>query len=512
MKLLAKNTVKLLKLFYTHPDRQFYMQEIGRLLGKKPGVFQRTLNNLHDDGLLLSEYKANARFFRINKGHPIYGALKSIISKSAKMCLILILLCAPLLEAKDNLLTLKDAILIAYKNNKDLQMQEKEFAAAKAGIISARSNFLPKLNANYSYTRNQKVASPPNVITGYNNDNLFDLSLTESLFNGGADWANFKQSILGLKVQNETLRAKKLDVEFEAKRLYYGLLLAYETERIAQEQVDLAKAHYRDVEKKFKQGTSSRFDLLQSDVQVSLLIPELIKAKNSVQVITAELNKLLGFRVDEVTTPKEVLTYNFMNINEGQFLRIAYLNKPEMTLKSLGIDISKWSISMAQAGYRPQIDISADYKFRGNGLGSAFKTKHSNWNAGFQISVPIFDSSSSKAKVDAARALYAEALLDKANLVDQIAVDVRRGCLNLKQSQAIIISQKDNVCEAREALRIADLSYDNGVNTNLDVLNAQVSLGNIQKNLAEGIYDYLMARSYLDRTMGKSYVVKEVGQ
>lgn len=62
MSLLSKNKLKLLKLFYTHPKRQFYIQEIGRLLKKKPGTFQRALESLHKNGLLSSEYKANARF------------------------------------------------------------------------------------------------------------------------------------------------------------------------------------------------------------------------------------------------------------------------------------------------------------------------------------------------------------------------------------------------------------------------------------------------------------------
>jgi len=43
------------------------------------------------------------------------------------------------------------------------------------------------------------------------------------------------------------------------------------------------------------------------------------------------------------------------------------------------------------------------------------------------------------------------------------------------------------------------------VGTNLDVLDSQVSLGQIQNGLAQGIYDYLMAGAYLDRTMGNDY-------
>ena len=58
------------------------MQEIGRILEKKPGVFQRTLNNMVSEGILESEYRANARYFKANKRYPLYKELKSIVFKT----------------------------------------------------------------------------------------------------------------------------------------------------------------------------------------------------------------------------------------------------------------------------------------------------------------------------------------------------------------------------------------------------------------------------------------------
>lgn len=82
MKPLTKNRAELLKLFFTNSDRAFYMQEVGRILGKKPGTFQRTLNNLVSEGTLESEYRANARYFKVNKNYPLYEELKSIVFKT----------------------------------------------------------------------------------------------------------------------------------------------------------------------------------------------------------------------------------------------------------------------------------------------------------------------------------------------------------------------------------------------------------------------------------------------
>ncbi len=409
-------------------------------------------------------------------------------------------------------LSLEDAIKTAYKNNKDIQIQEQEVLAADADIMGARSEFLPSVNVNAGYTHNGAVApaivqgkKDMGVFTGYKNDNALGANINQILYNGGANIANFNSAKLIRNVQVETLRAKKLDVEFEAKRLYYGLLLAYETERIAQELVDNAQDHYEDVNNRFKQGTSSRFDLLQSKVQVALLMPQLVKAKNAVELIMAELKKLLGYSQQySLKVRDKNLTYGLIEIKEEEFVKTAYLNKPEMILKGLGVDISKWSIQMAKAGWRPQVNASLGYDFRSNYLGNIFNNRHSNWNIGLSLSFPLFDGFASKAKVDAAKARYREAILTKDNMSDQIAVDVKQACLDLKQAQTIIDSQKDNVVEAKDALRIANVSYDNGEAKNLDVLDSQVSLGQVEQNLSEGIYDYLMAKAELSRTLGES--------
>jgi outer membrane protein TolC len=408
-------------------------------------------------------------------------------------------------------LSLQEAVETAFKNNKEIRIQEAEILYAKGGVLDARSQFLPKVNLNAGYTRNgtvlefpgKLIKKDPGIFTGYKNDNLASASISQSIYSGGANTANLKQSQLNLKVQEETLRASKLDVEFETNRLYYGLLLAYETERIAQELVNQTQSHYEDVKIKFSHGTVSKFDVLQSKVQVSLVEPELIKAKSSTDYIAAQLKKLLGFRQEDTLILKDPLKQTLVEIRESEFLMQAYLNKPEIILKGLGVDINKWAIAVAKAGYRPQINADANYNYTSNDLGDMFNTRHNNWYAGFSMTMPVFDGFASKAKVEEARARYAQALLDKENLSEQIAVDIKKACLDLRQAQAIIDATKDNVEEAKEALRLSQVRFDYGEGINLDILDAQVSLSQIEQNLSSAIYDYIMAKAFLDRNLGK---------
>lgn len=78
---LPQNELLLYRLFLSYPERAFYMQEIGRILGKKPGVFQRTLNKIEAEGFIKSEFKANARFFKLNREWNILKELTGIIKK-----------------------------------------------------------------------------------------------------------------------------------------------------------------------------------------------------------------------------------------------------------------------------------------------------------------------------------------------------------------------------------------------------------------------------------------------
>jgi outer membrane protein TolC len=525
MKQFSKNTLKLLKFFYAHPGQQFYIQELGRIFKKKPGVFQRALYSLEQEGVLKSEYKANARFFCLNKDYSFYKEFKSIVLKLSRFVMMIIFfsfLCAGrnyafCQENKTETLTLsslKEAISVAIKNNKDIRIEERQVEVARADILGARSAFLPNLDFNASYTRRGAVPQQPaaglkkdpGVFTGYQDDNELGLSLNQTIYNGGANLANLKQQQVALTEQEETLRATKLNVEQQVKTLYYGLLLAYETRRIAENLVAQAQSHYENVKKKFQQGTASKFDVLQSKVQVSVLIPQLINALTAIDLIMAELNKELGLNVQQRIVAQDKLGYAPTEVRESEFLKEAYLHKPEMILQSLGIDMSKWQIKYARAGWLPQITAGAGYDFRSNNTANIFNDQHSNWHAGVALSIPIFDGFATKAKVDAAKALYAQALLSKENVADQIAVDIRQACVDLKQAQALIDSQRDNLEDAREALRISEIRYDNGIGVNLDVLDAQVALAQVEQNLASGIYDYLIAQASLDRNMGVEYL------
>ncbi len=421
-----------------------------------------------------------------------------------------------IISGNKHVLSLTDTMDLALKNNKDIQIQEQEIAVARANIQAAQSRFFPAFGMGYSYSYSDaflpttSFAVPSSkkdigLFMGYKNDNQANITGNQMIYDGGASIANLKQAKVNLKIQEETLRSRTLEIEFEAKRLYYGLLLGYETLRITQDLVNQSQAHYENVKARFEQGTSSKFDVLQSKVQVSLLIPQLVNAENSIESIAADIKKLLYLNMQDRIEPLDRLSYAPIQIRELLFLDEAYKNSPQMKLKALGVDLEKWAIEEAKSGWYPNINANMNYLYRSDNLRNMFNERHANFIVGATGTVSIFDGMATKAKVDGAKARYAQATLSKESIIEQIARDIKQGCLDLREASAVFASQKDNLEEAKEALKISYISYDNGVGINLDVIDSQAALGQVENNLASAMYDYLLAQAFLDRTMGREY-------
>lgn len=73
---------EILKFFFKNPENNYYFREIAKNLKKEPSYYQKYLDNFVAEKILLDERRGNMRFFRLNKEHPLYEEIKSIISKT----------------------------------------------------------------------------------------------------------------------------------------------------------------------------------------------------------------------------------------------------------------------------------------------------------------------------------------------------------------------------------------------------------------------------------------------
>jgi len=80
--LISKVRVKVLELFLSNPGQIYHVREIVRRVDEEINAVRRELARLEKTGLLLSEWRANRRFYSLRRDYVFFNELLSIINKS----------------------------------------------------------------------------------------------------------------------------------------------------------------------------------------------------------------------------------------------------------------------------------------------------------------------------------------------------------------------------------------------------------------------------------------------
>lgn len=81
---ITKSKVRreLLRLYFTNPEKKYYLRELERTLGFPVGNIRRELLKLEKAGLFEKKLQGNLTYYSLNKKHPLFKELKSIVFKT----------------------------------------------------------------------------------------------------------------------------------------------------------------------------------------------------------------------------------------------------------------------------------------------------------------------------------------------------------------------------------------------------------------------------------------------
>jgi predicted nucleotidyltransferase len=85
----SKIRIELLNMFFSNPDRAFYVREIEKITGEDYRNISRELRNLEDIELLKNRKVGNLKYFTLNKEFLLFGELKSIFLKTRGVAAVL---------------------------------------------------------------------------------------------------------------------------------------------------------------------------------------------------------------------------------------------------------------------------------------------------------------------------------------------------------------------------------------------------------------------------------------
>src|SRR6058998_725449 len=74
----SKTRAKLLQLFYSNPNRSFYVREITRKIDEQINSVRRELANLLSIGIISSDTTNNRLYYEVNQDYEYYKPLAAI--------------------------------------------------------------------------------------------------------------------------------------------------------------------------------------------------------------------------------------------------------------------------------------------------------------------------------------------------------------------------------------------------------------------------------------------------
>lgn len=408
-------------------------------------------------------------------------------------------------------LTIADAISTAVAKNPDILAATQQIRLTRGQMVQVRAALLPTLQAGSSYQiQSEELANPNrfgNIGIVNNNQALnVTIQVNQNIWSGWKNQADFSAARLANDSAFYSLRQTIDKVVADTKTLFYDVIFNRALIRVREESVAVLQSQLQDQQSRFEAGTVPRFNVLQAEVALANAIPPVIQARNALRISQFALVKQLGLNYPE--NPSQVpinvtgqLDYDPIKIDLAGSVFTALTRNPSLKVQRQGILINAEKLKSAMAGFQPTLNATAGWQTFNVPTASALDETVNGWFFGVTGSWNIFDGLATVGATQAARAALEQSRINYDNSVRGVELDVQRAVSNLIEAQEIIDSQRANVTQATEALRLSRERLDAGAGTQLDVLNAQVSLLSAQTTELEGRYRYITALAEYSRVL-----------
>jgi len=408
-------------------------------------------------------------------------------------------------------LTIADAISTAVSKNPDILAAIQQIRLTRGQMVQVRAALLPTLQAGSSYQiQSEELANPRRLgsmgIVANNQAINVTIQVNQSIWSGWKNQADFSAARLANDSAFYSLRQTIDKVVADTKTLFYDVIFNRALIRVREESVAVLQSQLQDQQSRFEAGTVPRFNVLQAEVALANAIPPVIQARNALRISQFALVKQLGLNYPE--NPSQVpvnvtgqLDYDPIKIDLAGSVFTALTRNPSLKVQRQGILINAEKLKSAMAGFQPTLNATAGWQTFNVPTASTLDDTVNGWFFGVTGSWNLFDGLATVGATQAARAALEQSRINYDNSVRGVELDVQRAVSNLIEAQEIIDSQRANVTQATEALRLSRERLDAGAGTQLDVLNAQVSLLSAQTTELEGRYRYITALAEYSRVL-----------
>ncbi len=428
--------------------------------------------------------------------------------------LIFVVLISSVAQAEQPM-NLADVRAQALSHNRSYLSAIEDENIAQAEITRTRADALPELRFDGSYSRSFLIpkvffgvtdslgnTETLELSTGYDNNFRATISARQPLWHGGKVYTAYDVDKLYRKYSKAKTDQVKANVLYKADVLFHNISLSRANLETLNSEQAAANSNYDVVEKRRTQGVASDFELLQAAVKRDNLLPGIILAESDLALAIDRMKSWVGLNLTYAVTFIETKSDTSLSLLPAMadLTAQAIDLRPEIIQANYLVEISKKAIRISRGEYFPKLEAVAAYDW--SAQSNAFTADENiskSWTAGLQISFPFFEGLRTKGNVSERVAQHDQAKLNLAQAQDDIRLEVQQTYDLLIQAKKMLDIQGNSIAQSEEGLKIANLRYESGIGTQLEVLAAQAALSQARTSKVQALFLFRQAKAGLQK-------------
>jgi outer membrane protein TolC len=186
-----------------------------------------------------------------------------------------------------------------------------------------------------------------------------------------------------------------------------------------------------------------------------------------------------------------------------QAVETAYRNRPDLLGREFDIKRQKELLKIARSQYFPVVSGYYSNTWAKPDPHSMMEIEWGHaWQAGITASVPIFDGFLRDGEIVAQKARLKQGQIDLIDAEETTLFELTKAQLSIENAAEFIESQRLNLTRAQEGLRLAEVGYKEGTNTQVEMIDAQAALTTARANHYQAVYSHIIAKLDLQKAMG----------
>lgn len=378
------------------------------------------------------------------------------------------------LRAQDTtMLTIKDAVEIALKNNYNIRLSQNNAAIAKNNVTPGAAGMLPVVSGQFTSTnsiqdtRQIRADNSVNVINNANNTGTnYGANLNWTVFDGFNMFANYdalkQRNNLGQVLLRDTVQATIASVLSS----YYDLVNQNEQLKALRGAIAISRVQLRYANDKFKVGRVSRLDVLNAEVNYNTDTANYITQLQAFKTSQIKLNQLMirdlqaQFKVaDTIVVDQKLLLGDILNQAQNQ--------NPAIIAAGINKRLAEISLKQVQSTRYPQVAVNGGYTVNNSNTPAGFtKIQKSNgWAYGLTATVNIFDGfnqwrreRNAKLQINNAGIYNDQTKLDVNAQINTLYASYLTGLDLIKLGQSNVVIAKRNLDISLEKYKIGNIT------------------------------------------------------